>query len=257
MYSICRCHSRTTQDYLGQLHCLKRLELDTPCDDLNDYIEFDENSKEFSITSARERSLFLKSLQDHCNEMKNLEKQMTTYEKDIEESELDFQDSESEHSDDSDYDPLTKNRASRKPANEDFDKLFHNLVEKTQEITRSGDESSLDATVRDVSKLTKELENTRDKFGRTVLHAAVERRNITLTKILISSGINPNAKELCGATPLSIAVINADVNICELLVSNFAVFKGEMFGDFPSPLEMATTMESSCIIDLFESYSRN
>ena len=58
MYSICRCHSRTTQHYLGQLHCLKRLELDTPYDDLNDYIEFDENSKEFRITSAREKLFY-------------------------------------------------------------------------------------------------------------------------------------------------------------------------------------------------------
>lgn len=116
-------------------------ELDIPCDDLNDYIEFDENSKEFNIASARDRLLFLKSLQEHRNQMKNLEKQMTTYEKEIEETELDFHERESEHSDDSDSDALTKNRALRKPPNENFDKLFHNLTENTQEVKQSGDET--------------------------------------------------------------------------------------------------------------------
>lgn len=56
---------------------------------------------------------------------------------------------------------------------------------------------------------------------------------------------------------MPIGVINADINICELLVSNFAAFTGEMFGDFPSTLEMATAMELSRIIDLFEAYSCN
>jgi hypothetical protein len=30
-----------------------------------------------------------------------------------------------------------------------------------------------------------------------------------------------------------------------------------MFGNFPSPLEVAISMHSSCIVDLFNSYSRN
>lgn len=37
-------------------------EIDIPCDNLNDYIEFDENRPKFNIASARERSSFLKSL---------------------------------------------------------------------------------------------------------------------------------------------------------------------------------------------------
>lgn len=56
--------------------------------------------------------------------MKDAEKQMTTYKKDIQETELNFQESESEHSNDSDSDALSKNRALRKPPNEDFDMLF-------------------------------------------------------------------------------------------------------------------------------------
>jgi hypothetical protein len=233
-------------------------EFDISCDNLTEYIEFDESKKQFNIKSARERSLFLKSLEEHRIVMKDLEKQMTTPGRDIEETEIPvhIQDM-SENSDESNSDELCANDNSHKTANEDFQNFFNSLVEKTQEITRSSDESLLDRTIQDISKLTKKLESTRDKFGRTVLHAAVEQRNFTLTNILISSGINPNSKELCGATPLSIAVLNSDVSICDILITNFAEFKGEMFGNFPSPLEMAISMESSCIVDLFNSCSRN
>jgi hypothetical protein len=188
-------------------------ELDISCDNLTEYIEFDESKKQFNIKSARERSLFLKSLEEHRIVMKDLEKQTTTPGRDLEETEIPVHIRDmSENSDESNSDELCANDNSHKTANKDFQNFFNSLVEKTQEITRSSDESLLDRTIQDISKLTKKLESTRDKFGRTVLHAAVEQRNFTLTNILISSGINPNSKELCGATLLSIAVLNSDVS---------------------------------------------
>ena len=231
-------------------------EFDIPCDNLTEYIEFDENKKQFNIKSARERSLFLRSLEEHRIVMKDMEKQMTLSERDIVETEVQTQNM-SDNSDESNSDEYSDNDHSHKTANEDFESFFNNLAEKTQEITRSSDESLLDITIQGISKLTKKLDNIRDKFGRTVLHAAVEQRNFTLTNILISSGINPNSKELCGATPLSLAVLNSDISICDLLITNFAEFKGDMFSNFPSPLDMAISMESSDIIELFNSYSRN
>lgn len=180
---------------------------------------------------------------------------MTLPVRDIEETVLEIQNL-SDNSEESNSDEYSGNDDSLKTTNE-FENLFNNLVEKTQEITRSSDESLLDRTIQGISKLTKKLESTRDKFGRTVLHAAVEQRNFTLTNILISSGINPNSKELCGATPLSLAVLNSDINICDILITNFAEFKGDMFGNFPSPRDMAVSMESSGIVELVDSYSRN
>ena len=230
-------------------------EFNIPFDNMTEYIEFDKNKKEFDIKSARERSLFLKSLEEHRIVMKDIEKQMTLPVRDIEETVLEIQNL-SDNSDESNSDEYSGNDDSLKTTN-DFENFFNNLVEKTQEITRSSDESLLDRTIQGISKLTKKLESTRDKFGRTVLHAAVEQRNFTLTNILISSGINPNSKELCGATPLSLAVLNSDINICDILITNFAEFKGDMFGNFPSPRDMAVSMESSDIVELFDSYSRN
>ena len=231
-------------------------EFNIPCENLVEYIEFDENKKEFNIKSARERSLFLKSFEEHAIVMKDIEKQMTLPVRDIEETDLEIQNL-SDNSEESNSDEYSGNHDLLKTSNEDFDNFFNSLVEKTEEITRSSNESLLDTTIQGISKLTKKLESTRDKFGRTVLHAAVEQGNFTLTNILISSGVNPNSKELCGATPLSLAVLNSDNNICDLLITNFAEFKGDMFGNFPSPLDMALSMECSGIVELFESYSRN
>ena len=72
---------------------------------------------------------------------------------------------------------------------------------------------------------------------------------------MLSSGTNPNVKEGCGATPLTIAVLNLDFAMCKILVQNFAEYEGEMFGSFPTPLEMATAMEAEEIVNLFKTTS--
>ena len=58
-------------------------EFDIPCDNLTEYIEFDENKKQFNIKSTRERSLFLRCLEEHRIVMKDMEKQMTLSKRDI------------------------------------------------------------------------------------------------------------------------------------------------------------------------------
>ena len=61
----------------------------------------------------------------------------------------------------------------------------------------------------------------------------------SLVNILLASGVNPNAKEGCGATPLTLAVIKTDIALCKILVENFAKYQGEMRCNYPSPLDMA------------------
>ena len=79
-----------------------------------------------------------------------------------------------------------------------------------------------------------------------ILHCAIETRN--------SVGVNANAKEGCGATPMMIAVINADVDMTKPLLGNFAEFKGPLFGIPPSPIEIATELEQTDIVELFRLY---
>ena len=234
---ICHYRLKTTRHFLGQLHYLRHLakNLIFLVKIWFSILNLRETKKEFNIKSARERSLLLKSFEEHIIVMKDIEKQMTLPVRDIEETDLEIQNL-SDNSEESNRDEYSGNHDLLKTSNEHFDNFFNSLVEKTEEITRLSDESLLDSTIQGISKLTKKLESTRDKFSRRVLHAAVEQGNFTLTNILISSGVNPNSKELCGATPLSLAVLNSDINICDLLITNFAEFKGDMLATFLVPL---------------------
>ena len=75
-----------------------------------------------------------------------------------------------------------------------------------------------------------------------------------MAKILLAVGININSKEGCGATPLCIAVMNADIAMCKLLLDNFAERSGPLFGTIPSPMEIAVAMELTDIVELFIMY---
>ena len=77
---------------------------------------------------------------------------------------------------------------------------------------------------------------------------------MTLVKVLLSIGVDINSKEGCGATALSLAIINADASMCQLLLENFAEFQGEMFVGIPTPMEMALLMENESLIQTFQKF---
>ena len=83
--------------------------------------------------------------------------------------------------------------------------------------------------VQNLSRESEKLNNIKDVHGRTIFHAAVEEKRYSLVKILLSSGVNPNAKEGCGATSMSIAVLNNDASMCKLLLENFGEYDAGMF----------------------------
>lgn len=66
----------------------------------NEYIEFDKTKKEFDIKSARERYFFMKSLQLHHMQMKELEKQLCSSEKEIDLINLETEDVSGESDED-------------------------------------------------------------------------------------------------------------------------------------------------------------
>lgn len=55
-----------------------------------------------------------------------------------------------------------------------------------------------------------------DQYGRTMFNYSVQMKNYVLVKVLLSIGINPNAKEGCGATAMTMAVLSNDVNMCKI-----------------------------------------
>ena len=47
------------------------------------------------------------------------------------------------------------------------------------------------------------------------------------------------------------------MNMCKLLVANFAEYESDMFGSFPCPHDMAVAMEANDIVNFFNTSSQN
>lgn len=234
-------------------------EFSIPSNKPNGYIEFDSHKKEFNLKAARERYSFMKSVQLHNIEMKEIEKQMSSTEKEIAQT-MQFQDTDTDSNEsdsDGSGDEAKSGHARSQKEDNEFNSLFLKLINQAQQIDDSTDESSLDRMVQKLSRESKKWKNVKDMYGRTIFHAAVEGKHYTLANILLSSGVNPNAKEGCGATPMSIAVLNSDPSMCKLLLENFGECEGGMYKSFPSPLEMAIAMDLNEITDLFKNHSQN
>ena len=90
----------------------------------------------------------------------------------------------------------------------------------------------------------------RDHLGRSLPHMSVEQGNLPFSKYLLAAGFNPNIKEHCGATPLTIAVHNRSKEFCELLVTCGAAIRGPLFAGLPSPLEMAEKLQEAEIYEI-------
>ena len=223
-----------------------------PC--LHNYdVYFNKNDKKFYINSARMQYEFVKSIELYRTEMLESEKQMRSYEK-----QLDVADEGNSESDDCSEDSEaneTEHVAKRavQQESETVKDFYERISRKTIETAHSNDDEALGNLIQ---QLSNDAEKINDQYGRTMFNYSVEIKNYVLVKVLLSTGINPNAKEGCGATAMTIAVLNNDLNMCKILLQNFAQYEGVFFGSFPSPLEMTTAMELTDIVDLFHSHSQ-
>ena len=91
-----------------------------------------------------------------------------------------------------------------------------------------------------------------DHLKRTLLHVAVEQSNLSYIKFLIDVGIDVNSKEGCGLTPLSLAVLKNDPEVCEFLVDCGACYDGPLFASIPSPKDMATILQLAPVLEVFQ-----
>ena len=104
-----------------------------------------------------------------------------------------------------------------------FMSVVDSLTKCMWEAQHDRDVSKLDQFIGWLDRNRKYWENVRDCKGRTIVHAAVENGNTTLVKTLISAGVDVNAKEICGVTLLTIAVVDKNEELAQLLVQNFAI----------------------------------
>ena len=110
----------------------------------------------------------------------------------------------------------------------------------------------MERLVEDLSQQSGVIIDIKDHLGRTLLHEAVEKKDRAFVECLIAVGCNPNVKEDCGVTPLTIAVLLHDKDTCQRLVSCGASIKGPLFVNVPSPLAVAEKLELTEICEIMQ-----
>ena len=96
------------------------------------------------------------------------------------------------------------------PMDTEFNDMFKELIER---VNSAITEQDLQVLALYLEKHRSRWESKRDRYGRTIIHAAVENQRSKLLKFLITVGCNINEMEGCGATPLTLAVCNNEKNI--------------------------------------------
>lgn len=253
-------------------------EFDISCDHDTCFLPFNESTKTFDLKEARSRFEFLKLLEKHKVEMNELKLQLERREKGIEGASsvqasveehttcsflVAANDEEEECNDNADDD--VENAESNEPATTSkksafqkvdgkFNKMYDSIVKKMWKAVLNPDSTSFERFLIEIEEKRYEWDtfNT-DHFGRTIMHAAVEENNETLIRTLLHVGVDVNCLEGCGASPLTLAVLNKNGKLVKLLHGHFALSSGPLFTRMPSPLDIAKAMGMEDIVNLFES----
>ena len=214
-------------------------EFGVSCQHAKEYLPFDEKGKTFDLAAAREHHRFLASLQAHKSSMVNTVQQLREAEKAFD---LPGTEEEQEVASNSSTGTTSQQKVDGK-----FKSVLDKLVKRMWEAQHDSDVSKLDQFIGWLDKNREYWENVRDCNGRTILHAVVENGNTALVKTLISAGVDVNAKEMCGATPLTIAVVKKNEELSELLIQNFAMFDSRYFTTIPNPMTIAEKLDMKIV----------
>ena len=153
--------------------------------------------------------------------------------------------------------PPDKEKAAKELIGGGFKVFYDSMLKLIEEFSISASEYSMENVVQKLTLKRDEINCTKDKYERTIFHVTVEEKTYLLAKIFLAVAININAKESCGVTPSSIAVMNNDIAMCKLLLENFAENNAPFFGTVPSPKEMAVAMELTDTVELFTGYDKS
>lgn len=136
-----------------------------------------------------------------------------------------------------------------------FRKIVDSLSAKIWHAHQSNDPDDLTRLVQYLQLNRKSWEDATDHHGRSILHHAVEEENSTLVQTLLNVGINPNVKERCGVTPLTLAIIKGNQEIVKFLFESFAEFDDKFYTSVPAPKVMADKMNLPTIRQLLDDFS--
>ena len=177
------------------------------CDHAKVYLPFDDRNNEFDLNAAREHHVFISSLHEHKSTMAKTVQQLRETEK-----AFDLPSMQTESNSDT-----SNGMKSQQKIDGEFKRIFDRLVQKMWQAQQHNDLSKFDQFISWLDDNRQLWEDVRDSRGRTVLHAAVENGNLAFVKTLVSAGVDINAKELCAATPLTIAVVKENEEMAQFL----------------------------------------
>lgn len=248
-------------------------EFSISCNHDTSFLPFNENSKTFDLKEARSRFEFLKLLEKHKVEMTELKLQLERREKGIEgvapiQADVedmctlvgdDDEDNDDDNDDDAGESPTRSKRNMFQKIDGKFKKMYDGVVKKMWKAVHNPDSTAFEQFLNEmeVKRCEWDTSSIADHFGRTIMHAAVEENNETLIRTLLHVGVDVNCLEGCGASPLTLAVLNKNEKMVKLLHGHFALSCGPLFIRMPSPLEIAKTMELEDIVNLFEDIPDN
>ena len=213
------------------------------------YILFDRKKSEFMLENARERFKFYNCLKQHKVEVERL-KEALKADSSFEESELSPSRMASNDN--------TQENSEASQQNDNTQTICGNATAEKAKMTKVFQE--LKANVNSFKTVKERVaflkcrgdawDAIKDEYERSILHVAVEQRELTLVECLLLCGAKVNETEGCGATPIMIAICNNHEQMCKLLMSYGARTTGTFRGLMPSPLQMAIKIGKQSIVDL-------
>lgn len=216
---------------VGQAVCLEEIaaELSIPINEPATAISFDDKTKSFHLSQARERFEFELLLKKHKG---NIERNPLSDEDNLEQ----------------DINVLWKETDMHfKKTYEEIERDFQGKFMQSEDF--------LAASQTFILEMQKHVDNwysVTDHLQRSILHVAIEKNYTSFAKALLKAGANPNATEGCGATPLTLAVLSKNKHMVEVLLHYHAAFQAFLYPNIPSPQEMAEKIGLEEISSLFD-----
>ena len=103
--------------------------------------------------------------------------------------------------------------------------MYDYVVKKMWRAVHNSDSSAFEQFLHEMDEKRCEWDTSvTDHFGRTIMHAAVEENNETLVRTLLHVGFDVNSLEGCGASPLTLAVVNKNEKLVKLCIKLWPTF---------------------------------
>ena len=224
-------------------------EFNIPCAHAKVVLPHNESQKTFE--AARKHHEFLYLLQEHKNDIIQLEEHLTGIEKQLPDVERETEEEETDGEEESS--DKSHSAANFQKTDGKFKNIFNTLSGKMWHANQSVDAGATIEFKQYLHANRNLWENAKDNHGPTVMHHAVENGNLPLVQTLINAGVNPNVKERCGTTPLTLAVTKGDEKMVKLLLENFSNCHGWFYSSVPGPKQIAEKLGLNNISNLIKS----